>query len=91
MVLKPGFTVILVHDAVSRIAGGNQYDVLNGGENLFNTILGASYDTTMLQLKVELLQCITGMAYADGSWNWGHRDNFLQHTYAAKMKQIKST
>jgi KxYKxGKxW signal peptide len=71
-------------DAVSRIAGGNQYDVLNGGENLFNTILGASYDTTMLQLKVELLQCITGMAYADGSWNWGHRDNFLQHTYGSQ-------
>ncbi|MCM6820201.1 SEC10/PgrA surface exclusion domain-containing protein [Pediococcus pentosaceus] len=71
-------------DAVSRIASGNQYDVLNGGKNLFNTILGASYDTTMLQLKVELLQCITGMAYADGSWNWGHRDNFLQHTYGSQ-------
>lgn len=71
-------------DAISKVAGGNQYDVINGGENLDNTTLAATYDTTMLQLKVELLQGITGMCYADGFYNWGHRANFLSHTYGSQ-------
>ncbi len=69
-------------DAISRVAGGNQYDVISGGENLFDSILGSN-DVTMLQLKVELLQQLTGMCFADGNWDWGHRDNFLSHTYGS--------
>lgn len=69
-------------DAINRVAGGNQYDVISGGENLFDSILGSN-DVTMLQLKVELLQQLTGMCFADGNWDWGHRDNFLSHTYGS--------
>lgn len=69
-------------DAISKVAGGNQYDVLNAGENLYDSIL-QNGDTTMLQLKVELLQQITGMCYADGNWDWGHHDNFLVNKYGS--------
>lgn len=70
-------------DAISKVAGGNQYDVINGGENLYGSILENS-DTTLLQLKVQLLQFLTGMSFADGHWGWGHRDNFLSHTYGSQ-------
>ncbi|QGZ70549.1 SEC10/PgrA surface exclusion domain-containing protein [Pediococcus pentosaceus] len=70
-------------DAISKVAGGNQYDVINSGENLYASIL-ENEDTTMLQLKVQLLQYVTGMCFTDGDWNWGHRANFLSHTYGSQ-------